>query len=55
MWKAQHMDGVREINELYKLGADSFIQKPATEAELAGLLDHFPEPWELESEPVAGR
>jgi CheY-like chemotaxis protein len=45
---------VREVNDLYKLGADSFIRKPVTEVELRGLIDNFPEPWKLKDEVVLG-
>jgi CheY-like chemotaxis protein len=45
---------VREVNDLYKLGADSFIRKPVTETELRGLIDNFPEPWKLKAEVVLG-
>src|SRR5437868_7140049 len=41
---------VAEVQELYTLGADSFVRKPADEEELMGLIRNFPEPWELKSE-----
>jgi CheY-like chemotaxis protein len=43
---------VAEVQELYTLGADSFIRKPATREELHGLIQNFPEPWELKEEPA---
>jgi hypothetical protein len=43
---------VGEVKQLYRMGADSFLRKPATEDELRGLIDNFPEPWELKDEAV---
>ena len=38
---------VSEVNKLYRMGADSFIQKPASEREMLSLIENFPEPWKL--------
>ena len=46
---------VAEVQELYTLGADSFIRKPATEEELQGLIRNFPEPWEFKNETAVVR
>jgi CheY-like chemotaxis protein len=43
---------VGEVQELYTLGADSFVRKPANEIELLNLISHFGEPWELKEEAV---
>ncbi|HUR44226.1 MAG TPA: response regulator [Candidatus Saccharimonadales bacterium] len=43
-----HPSNVGEVQKLYKLGADSFLKKPAEEAELRNLVAHFPTPWILE-------
>ena len=42
-----HPSNVGEVQKLYRLGADSFVRKPIDEIELANLLFHFPEPWEM--------
>ena len=39
---------ITEVSDLYKLKADSFIRKPATQEEIQDLIRNFPEPWELE-------
>ena len=44
---------VGEVQELYTLGADSFIRKPVLEEEIRALIDNFPEPWELNDEAAA--
>src|SRR3954451_7821311 len=41
---------ITEVSDLYKLKADSFIRKPATQEEIQDLIRNFPEPWELETE-----
>jgi CheY-like chemotaxis protein len=41
---------VGEVQNLYTLGADSFLRKPVSEADLANLIKHFPLPWEFKSE-----
>ena len=46
---------VAEVQELYTLGADSFIRKPALDYEIRALIDNFPEPWELNDEGVLVR
>ena len=44
---------VAEVQELYTLGADSFIRKPALDYEIRALIDNFPEPWELKDDTTA--
>jgi CheY-like chemotaxis protein len=43
---------VGEVQKLYTLGADSFLRKPVTEADVASLIRNFPQPWELKSETM---
>jgi CheY-like chemotaxis protein len=38
---------ISEVQQLYMLGADSFIRKPVEENEIRGLMENFPEPWLL--------
>ena len=40
---------IGEVQELYKLGADSFIWKPVEEDNLRSLIQNFPNGWELEA------
>jgi CheY-like chemotaxis protein len=44
---------VGEVQNLYTLGADSFLRKPVNELDLENLIKHFPLPWEFKSETVA--
>jgi len=44
---------VSEVQELYTLGADSFLRKPVNEIELLNVIKYFLEPWELKPESLA--
>ena len=44
---------IAEVQDLYTLGADSFIQKPVQEDEIRALIHNFPEPWELKDQAAA--
>ena len=42
------VSNVKEIGCIYRLGADSLLQKPLRECNLLSLIDHFPEAWILD-------
>ena len=43
--------GLREVNQAYALGANSFLLKPADPLEIRNLVKAFPEYWMLGGEP----
>ena len=50
------LDDTKSIQRAYTLGADSFLIKPITEAELRGLIEGFPGYWSFLSKgPASGR
>ena len=45
------LDEVKNVNRAYSLGANSFLTKPGTEAELEGLIGSFRDYWLLRNRP----
>ncbi len=48
------LDDTHSVKRAYDLGANSFLGKPVSQAELAAIIHAFPDYWELSEDAAAG-